>query len=145
MDAVLIRETRELPEIDAAAAWTLVGDLTRFHEWFPVRPMGDAVPALPGPGYGFSVALRPGLGPRRALRLDVVAWEAGTSYRCAVAGLPRVVDARLGVAVETRPAGRGTRVTLTFRARAEGATASLLRRRMRRRLRRALEGIARRA
>ncbi len=84
MPAVVVQGGDVVSGADPATVWALVADPERVAEWAPVRFVGWMGREVPDVGQAFFVTLDKHADPSTALRLEIVEWVAGHSYRCAI-------------------------------------------------------------
>lgn len=139
MARLLVRADRVLNGVDAARVWAVVGDLTRFHEWFPVHPVGSMTGEAPEVGNVVFVTLRARADEDHPVRLEVRGWEAGTRLVFDVGGLAGVEGAELEVRVRGEPPNDTAHVMLRFGGDASGIRGRIVEISARRRFRKALD------
>ncbi len=125
MATIAVREERAYGDRDPADTWAEVGDLARFGEWFPIRHATSMTGAVPQVGNIIFVAFGRSHDPERAIRLEVIEWEAGRRYVCEARQVPGIEDGRFVVAVDGTPSG-GTTVMLSFVGDASGFSGRLM-------------------
>ncbi len=117
MIGVVARDGRLLEGIAPSAMWALVANPSRVGEWAGVRAVGYMGTELPSVGQVVFVARR--LGPvRRARRVEIVDWEAGHRYRCALPDRRLATERRFEVVVgaEVEPEGASARLRIAYGA-----------------------------
>ncbi|MEA2058181.1 MAG: SRPBCC family protein [Actinomycetota bacterium] len=142
MALLAVRTERRLEGRDAAQVWSEVGDLTRFHEWFPLHPVGSMTGDVPEVGNVIFATIRKGGDPQHPVRLEVREWEAGTRILFAVDGVPGVDEAEFQVQVTGEPPHDSAKVELRFKGDAGGFRARVVTYEVRRRFRTALDRLA---
>lgn len=107
-----VRESRRLPDADAAAVWAVVADPSRLGEW-ATSGEADWSGDLPEVEDRFTARVR--LGPlSRRLRFRIDRWEAGHGFRLRVAGIPLVRSAMVNLEMEAdRPDAPAVSLTLS--------------------------------
>jgi hypothetical protein len=128
--------------LDVARVWSEVGDLTRFHEWFPLHPVGSMTGDVPEVGNVIFAKIRKGGNPKHPVRLEVREWEAGTRILFSVDGVPGVDEAEFQVRVTGEPPHDAAKVELDFTGDAVGFRARVVVLEIRRRFRAALDRLA---
>jgi hypothetical protein len=113
MAHIVVRDERRFERRDAAELWTLVADLSRFGEWFPVHSATSMTGDLPQVGNIIFVAVGLRSDPANAVRLEVCEWEAGRRFACEVRGLPGIDTGVFSVEVDGA-ASAGAKVALRF-------------------------------
>jgi len=141
MAPIVVRDQRTYGDRDPAGTWAQVADLSRFAEWFPVRRATPMTGTLPEVGNIIFVSVGRIHDPERAIRLEVIEWEAGRRYVCEVRQAPGVEAGRFIVAVDGTPSG-GTTVMLSFVGEATGVAGRLSAYEIGRRMRGALDRLA---
>ena len=90
MARIVVSDERKIEGRDAAEIWTLVADLSRFGEWFPVHNATSMTGDVPQVGNIIFVSIGRRSDPADAIRLEVCEWEAGRRFACEVRELPGV-------------------------------------------------------
>lgn len=139
MGRLLVRTDRVLDGVDAARVWAVVGDLTSFHEWFPVHRVGSITGEVPEVGNVVFVKLRARAGEDHPVRLEVRGWEAGTRLVFDVDGLAGVERAEFEVQVRGEPPNDTAHVRLRFDGESSGIRGRMVEISTRRRFRKALD------
>jgi len=108
MARIVVRDERSIEGRDAAEIWTLVADLSRFGEWFPVHNAISMTGDVPQVGNIIFVTIGRRSDPADAIRLEVCEWEAGRRFACEVRELPGIDQGLFSVEVEGAPSGGST-------------------------------------
>ena len=124
MDRIVVRDERRIEDRNAAEIWTLVADLSRFGEWFPVHSATSMTGDVPQVGNIIFVTIGRRSDPADAIRLEVCEWEAGRRFACDVRELPGIDQGLFSVAVEGAPSG-GSTVTLLFVGEGDGVSSRI--------------------
>jgi hypothetical protein len=140
--SLVVRADRVFEGLDVARVWSEVGDLTRFHEWFPLHPVGSMTGDVPEVGNVIFATIRKGGDPTHPVRLEVREWEAGTRILFAVDGISGVDEAEFQVRVTGEPPHDSAKVELRFKGDAVGIRARVVVFEIRRRFRAALDRLA---
>lgn len=141
MARIVVRDERRIEGRDAAEIWTLVADLSRFGEWFPVHTATSMTGDLPEVGNIIFVTVGRRSDPADAVRLEVSEWEAGRRFACDVRGLPGIDVGLLTVEVGRASADAAT-VILRFGAEDGRLAGRIAAYEISRRFRRALDRLA---
>lgn len=121
--------------------WARVGDLSRLHEWLPAYHVGVLADEAPAVGNVVFVSHKKDQDPAEAVRLSVVAWEAGTRFECEADQLPGIDNGRFEVRVVGEPPDDTAHVYLGFSGNASGVTGRLTAFEISRRFRVALKNL----
>jgi len=138
---IVVRDERRIEDRDAANVWTMVADLSRFGEWFPVHRATSMTGDLPQVGNIIFVAVGRRSDPADAIRLEVCEWEAGRRFACDVRGLPGIKEGLFTVEVDGAASG-GANVVLRFTGEGDGVSARISGYEIGRRFRGALNRLA---
>jgi len=141
MAQIVVRDERRIEQRDAAGVWTLVADLSRFGEWFPVHHATSMTGDVPQVGNIIFLSLSRRSDPTNAIRLEVREWEAGRRFECDVREIPGIDEGRFSVSV-TGPAGGAALVSLSFVGEGDGFAARISGFEIGRRFRGALDRLA---
>ena len=141
MAHIVVRDERTIERLDAAAVWTLVADLSRFGDWFPVHRATSMTGDVPQVGNIIFLSLSRRSDPASAIRLEVSEWEAGRRFVCDVREVPGIDEGRFSVSVTGPPGGAAT-VSLRFVGEGDGIAARISGFEIGRRFRGALERLA---
>jgi len=141
MAQIVVRDERRIERRDAAEVWTLVADLSRFGEWFPVHQAMSMTGDVPQVGNIIFLSLSRRSDPKSAIRLEVREWEAGRRFECDVREVPGIEEGRFSVSV-TGPAGGAALVNLSFVGEGDGIAARISGFEIGRRFRGALDWLA---
>ncbi len=112
-----MRDGRLLEGVAPSAVWALLANPSRVGEWTGLRTVGYMGTELPSVGQVVFVAGRL-VSSRRARRVEILDWEAGHRYRCALPDRRLFTERRFEVAVtaEVEPGGAAARVELAYGA-----------------------------
>lgn len=130
---------------DPTRVWALVADPARVGEWAAAEAVGYLGTELPKVGQIVFVRTRRWQSATRARRVEIEAWDAGSSYRCKVE-IGRVatsISFELRVTPEVTGDGVVSRVRLSQRMELPPLYVPLLRRYVSRQLERKLDRIER--
>ena len=141
MAQVVVSDERAIEQRDAAEVWTVVADLSRFGEWFPVHRATSMTGDVPQVGNIIFLSIGRRSDPASAIRLEVTEWEAGRRFACDVREVPGIDDGRFSVTVTGPPGGAAT-VNLSFVGDGDGIAARLAGFEIGRRFRGALKRLA---
>ena len=141
MARIVVRDERRIDGRDAAEIWTVVADLSRFGEWFPVHKALSMTGDLPQVGNIIFVTVGRRSDPADAVRLEVCEWEAGQRYACDVRELPGFQTGLFTVEVE-RAASDAATVILRFEGEGTGISGRVSGYAISRRFRGALDRLA---
>jgi hypothetical protein len=141
MARIVVRDERRIEGRDAAEIWSLVADLSRFGEWFPVHRATSMTGDVPQVGNIIFVTIGRRTDPADAVRLEVCEWEAGRRFSCEVRGLPGIEEGLFSVEVDGPPSG-GATVILRFVGESDGVSGRISGYEIGRRFRGALNRLA---
>lgn len=141
MARIVVRDQRRIEGRDAAELWTLVADLSRFGEWFPVHKAASMTGDLPQVGNIIFITVGRRKDPADAVRLEVCEWEAGRRFACEVRGLPGIDAGLLTVEVD-RASADAAAVILRFVGEGSGLAGRVTAYEISRRFRGALNRLA---
>jgi len=130
---------------DPTRVWALVADPARVGEWSAIEAVGYLGTELPKVGQIVFVRTRRWQSPTRARRVEIEAWDAGSSYRCNVE-IGRVatsISFELRVTPEVTGDGVVSRVRLAQRMELPRLYVPVVRGHLNRQLERKLDRIAR--
>jgi hypothetical protein len=138
---IVVHDERRIEGRDAANVWTLVADLSRFGEWFPVHRATSMTGDLPQVGNIIFATVGRRSDPADAIRLEVCEWEAGRRFACDVRGLPGIKEGLFTVEVDG-VASDAAAVILRFVGEGDGVSARISGYEIARRFRGALNRLA---